>query len=270
KKRKRLDGGGKKFTYVDLDSRLFAWYRQKRTAPGSTTTPVSDIRKERITLRQLQRRGRQLSEELNHSCPSSKWFGRFLVRHRLSLQRPKRQQKIPLDKVHQKATSFYTFLRRASRWAPKRGPMGAFTPRDVFNMDESPLALFGDQAKRSINDINTCNEVEGCLSNKRFCTVILTISGEDQRVGPVLLFKGKGHISPDEQKQYANDVKVTLPNYTFDPATVDSSLIHIDEPEDDDEEQQQIEIQAKIAEDQDKKLSQQKNKQLKLTHFWKK
>ncbi|CAF4521138.1 unnamed protein product, partial [Rotaria sp. Silwood2] len=269
-KRKRLDGGGKKLTYVYLDSRLFAWYRQKRTAPGSTTTPVSDIRKERITLRQLQRRGRQLSEELNHSCPSSKWFGRFLVRHRLSLQRPKRQQKIPLDEVHQKATSFYTFLRRASRWASKRGPMGVFTPCDVFNMDESPLALFGDQAKRSINDINTCNEVEGCLSNKRFCTVIFTVSGEDQLAGPVLLFKWKGHISPDEQKQYANDVKVTLPNYTFDPATVDSPLIHIDESEDDDEEQQQIEIQAKLAEDQDKKLSQQKNKQLKLTHFWKK
>jgi hypothetical protein len=110
KKRKRLDGGGKKLTYVDLDSRLFAWYRQKRTAPGSTTTAVSDIRKERITFRRLQRRGRQLSEELNHPCPSSKWFGRFLVRHRLSLQRPKRQQKIPLDEVHQKATSFYTFL----------------------------------------------------------------------------------------------------------------------------------------------------------------
>ncbi|CAF4078456.1 unnamed protein product [Rotaria sordida] len=182
KKRKRLDGGGKKLTYVDLDSRLFAWYRQKRTAPGSTTTPVSDIRKERVTLRQLQRRGRQLSEELNHPCPSSRWFGRFL----------------------------------------------------------------------------------------RFCTVILTVSGEDQRVGPVLLFKGKGHISPDEQRQYANDVKVTLPNYTFDPATVDSPLLHIDESEDNDEEQQQIEIQAKLAEDQVKKLSQQTNKQLKLTHFWKK
>ncbi|CAF4233773.1 unnamed protein product, partial [Rotaria sp. Silwood2] len=104
----------------------------------------------------------------------------------------------------------------------------------------------------------------------RFCTVIFTVSGEDQLAGPVLLFKWKGHISPDEQKQYANDVKVTLPNYTFDPATVDSPLIHIDESEDDDEEQQQIEIQAKLAEDQDKKLSQQKNKQLKLTHFWKK
>ena len=166
KKRKRLDGGGKKLTYVELDSRLFAWYRQKRTDPGSTTTSASDIHKERVTFRQLQHRGRQLSEELNHPCPSPKWFGHFLVRHRLSLQRPKRQQKIPLNDVHQKATSFYAFLRRASRWAPKRGPMGAFTPRDVFNMDEPPLALFGDQAKRSINDINTCNEVEGCLSNK--------------------------------------------------------------------------------------------------------
>ena len=79
---------------------------------------------------------------------------------------PKRQQKIPLNDVHQRATSFYTFLRWVSRWAPKRGPMGALPPRDILNMDESPLALFGDQAKRSINDINTCNEVEGCLSNK--------------------------------------------------------------------------------------------------------
>ena len=44
--------------------------------------------------------------------------------------------------------------------------MGCFTPRDVFNMDESPLSLFGDQTKLSINDINTCNEISGHLSNK--------------------------------------------------------------------------------------------------------
>ena len=43
---------------------------------------------------------------------------------------------------------------------------------------------------------------------QRFCTIILTVSGEDQRVGPVLLFKGKGHISPIEQKEYADGVKV--------------------------------------------------------------
>jgi hypothetical protein len=43
---------------------------------------------------------------------------------------------------------------------------------------------------------------------QRFCTVILTVSGEDQRVGPVLLFKGMGRVSPDEEKQYAQGVKV--------------------------------------------------------------
>ncbi|CAF1451532.1 unnamed protein product [Rotaria magnacalcarata] len=277
KKRMRRNGAGKKLIYVDLDSRLLTWYRQKRTAPGSTTTPITDIRKEKVTFRYFQRRGRQISQELNHPCPSSKWFGRFLVRHRLSLQRPKRQQKIPLDEVHQKATSFYNYLRRASRWAPKRGPMGAFTPRDVFNMDESPLALFGDQAKRSINDINTCNEVEGCLISeasgrhvifleKRFCTVILTVSGEDQRVDPVLLFKGKGHISPNEQKQYANGIKVTLQNYTYDPSVVDCLSLNINE--DDDEEQ--IQNAATLAAEQDKIILNEKNKQLKLTDLWKK
>ncbi|CAF1588633.1 unnamed protein product, partial [Adineta steineri] len=114
----RRNGAGKRLTYVDRDSRLLVWYRQKRTDPGSTTTPVAVFVKKN---------------------------------QRLSLQRPKRQQKFPLAEVHQKATSFYNYLRRASRWAPKRGPMRAFTPRDVLNMDESPLALFGDQAKRSIN-----------------------------------------------------------------------------------------------------------------------
>ncbi|CAF4700381.1 unnamed protein product, partial [Rotaria magnacalcarata] len=42
----RRNGAGKKLIYVDLDSRLLTWYRQKRTAPGSTTTPITDIRKE--------------------------------------------------------------------------------------------------------------------------------------------------------------------------------------------------------------------------------
>ncbi|CAF3711791.1 unnamed protein product [Rotaria sordida] len=45
-KRKHLDGGGKKLTYVGLDSRLFAWYREKRTDPASTTN-ASDAGEER-------------------------------------------------------------------------------------------------------------------------------------------------------------------------------------------------------------------------------
>ncbi|CAF1393582.1 unnamed protein product [Rotaria sordida] len=76
-------------------------------------------------------------------------------------------------------------------------------------MDESSLSLFSDQSKLNVNDINTCNEIEGHISDKRFCTVILTIFAEDNsRISPVLLFKGKGKISENEKKQYATDIKV--------------------------------------------------------------
>lgn len=95
-----------------------------------------------------------------------KWYRRFMIRHNLSLQRPKRRQKIPIDEAHRLAHSFYSFIRRSSTWAPARGPMGCFTPKDVFNMDESPLELFGDQSKRSINYVNTCNEISNPLPDK--------------------------------------------------------------------------------------------------------
>ena len=66
-----------------------------------------------------------------------------------------------------------------------------------------------NQTKLSINDVNTSNEIEGHVSDKRFCTVILTVFAEDNtRVGPVVLFKGKGQVSDKEQVQYASDVKV--------------------------------------------------------------
>jgi hypothetical protein len=38
--------------------------------------------------------------------------------------------------------------------------------------------------------------------------IILTVSREDQRVGPVLLFKGMSRVSPNEEKQEAQGVKV--------------------------------------------------------------
>ena len=73
-----------------------------------------------------------------------------------------------------------------------------------------------------------------------------------------------------QSKIFLTFLNRTLPNYTFDPLIVDFTLLHIDESDDSNEEQQQIAIQAKLAEDQDKNLSNQKNKQLKLIHFWKK
>ncbi|CAF5055832.1 unnamed protein product, partial [Rotaria magnacalcarata] len=154
-KRKRLDGGGKKLVYVDLDDQLFTWYRSRRTDPTHKSIAPADIRREKVTFRHLEKEGRRISKELNHSLPSSSWYFRFMKRNGLSLQRPKRQDKVPLDEVHRLANSFYTFNRRASLWSIKRGPMGAFTDGDICNMDESPLALFGDQVKRSVNDIGT-------------------------------------------------------------------------------------------------------------------
>ncbi|CAF3524754.1 unnamed protein product [Rotaria sp. Silwood2] len=201
-------GGGVKLHYPDLDQKLLQWFREHR---GIIKQPDETIiiRKEKVSFKQLQRRGKQISIELNHKPSSSKWYGRFLRRHGLSLPKPKRHKKIPLNEVHKLVQEFHSYLRRSSRWGLKRGPMGAFTPKDVCNMDESPLSLFGDQSKLSVNAINTCNEIEGHISNKRFCTVILTVFGEDNsRIGPVLLFKGKAKISENEKKQYATDVKV--------------------------------------------------------------
>ncbi|CAF4738728.1 unnamed protein product [Rotaria sp. Silwood2] len=166
RKSKRLKGGGKKLVYADLNDRLFTWYRSRRTDPKDESLASCDIRREKVTLRHLRKEGRRIAKELNHSPPSSSWYLRFMKRNGLSLQRPKRQNKVPIDEVHRLANSFYMFNRRASLWSLKRGPMGAFTPEDICNMDESPLALFGDQAKKSINDIGTSNEINGCINNK--------------------------------------------------------------------------------------------------------
>ncbi|CAM4843234.1 unnamed protein product [Rotaria magnacalcarata] len=131
-----------------------------------------------------------------------------MKRHGLSLQRHKRQDKVPLDEVHRLANSFYTYNRRASLWSIKRGPMGAFTFEDICNMDETPLALFGDQAKQCVNDIGTNNEINGYISNKRFCTVLLTVFGKNQRMKPTIVFKSKGNIILAERQQYSKDVHV--------------------------------------------------------------
>lgn len=79
---------------------------------------------------------------------------------------------------------------------------GSFPDRDICNVGESPLALFCDQNKASINYVNTPNEVEGRLNNKRFCTLILSAFRDDNnRVGPALIFKGKGRIYEEEKKR---------------------------------------------------------------------
>ncbi|CAF1246010.1 unnamed protein product [Adineta steineri] len=195
-KRKRVEGGGRKLVFVDLDHQLFIWYRTKRSDPKDITLSSGEIKRERITFRHLMKEGRRLAKEL-------------------SLQKPKRQNKIPIDDVHRLAQSFYTFNRRVSTWSIKRSCMGGFTIEDISNMDETPMALFGDQCKRSINDIGTSNDVNGCISNKRFCTILLTVFAKNQRMEPVVLFKGTGNVGVDERQQYAKGVHVIFTPKAF-------------------------------------------------------
>ncbi|CAF4559135.1 unnamed protein product [Rotaria sp. Silwood2] len=95
--------------------------------------------------------------------------------HRFSLQRQKRQQKVLLTNTYKHVTSFYSYIHRASKRASKQGPMDAFTPFGICNMDESPLELFSDQSKRSINDIGSSIDIEGNLINKQLATLILSV-----------------------------------------------------------------------------------------------
>ncbi|CAF1017098.1 unnamed protein product [Rotaria sp. Silwood1] len=205
KKRKRLDGGGAKLSYANLDDRLIRWYRSKR---GLNQADVN-VSKEKVTFKGMVREGYRICSELKTNQPSNKWFTRFLKRHRLSLQKPVRKQKISLSEAHISINKFHSYLRKCSQWGPKRGPMGCFVESDICNMDESPLSLWGDQSRRSINDINTRNEIEGCFENKRFATIMLCVFPErNHRVEPVLLFRGTGKVSSSEEKHYSPNVKV--------------------------------------------------------------
>ena len=96
RKRRRVGDAGKNLKYVEVDSLLLAWYRERQTKVyPSCTTSSTDIRREIISI------------SVKHQPPSTKWYYRLMKRHRLSLQRPKRQQKIQLTDAHKLATSFY-------------------------------------------------------------------------------------------------------------------------------------------------------------------
>ena len=83
-------------------------------------------------------------------------------------------------------------------------------------MDESLLHLWRNQSKRCINDINTKNEIEGQLDNKRFATLIICVFSEDNHtVGRVFLFKDTGNVAVVEEKNYSPAVKVVFTPKSF-------------------------------------------------------
>ena len=78
----------KKLKYKDLDSRLLAQFRERRSPPAessNSSTPPEKFRREKVTFRRLQRQGERISDELLHNRRSSKWYRRFMKRHIASL-----------------------------------------------------------------------------------------------------------------------------------------------------------------------------------------
>ncbi|CAF3988528.1 unnamed protein product [Rotaria magnacalcarata] len=186
-----------KICHKELGQQLIKWFTLKRTNPNNeNSTAPTEIKKERMIVKNSVRHGKKICLSLKiQPYPSKVWFCRFLKRHNLSLPKPKRQQKIMLSEPHN---------------------------RDICNMDESPLALFGDQSKASINYVNTPNEVEGNLNDKRFCTLVLSVFADDNsRLGPALIFKGKRRASEQEKNQYDKSVKV----YFSPTAFINSSIM---------------------------------------------
>ena len=106
--KKRIKGGGKKLKYKDLDSRLLAWFQERRSPPAessNTSTPPKKFRREKMTFRRLQRQGERISDELLHNRPSSKWYRRFM----------KRQQKIPIEETTS-PRSFFLYIHSSFKY----------------------------------------------------------------------------------------------------------------------------------------------------------
>ena len=78
--------------------------------------------------------------------------------------------------------------------------MGAFTPKEICNIDETRFQLFGDQSKRRVNDTGTLNDISGHLNDKtvRYINSHSICSENNHRLGPILIFKGKGQVSAQE------------------------------------------------------------------------
>ena len=90
---------------------------------------------------------------------------------------------------------FHRNIRRAAREGEQAGPLGRWTPRQVANMDQTPLPFtFGEGSTYA--DRGECSVwVRGGASGleKRQCTAQLTIFADGApRVKPLLIFRGKG------------------------------------------------------------------------------
>jgi hypothetical protein len=127
---------------------------------------------------------------------------------------------------------------------------------------------YTDAAEEYLEKNGPRSKIKLSASQSRILCTRLTITAWKRTITNVNFkqeFKNIGYIWMDNSPVSPR----TLPGYTFDPHTIDYPLLQVDE-EDEEEEEKRIETQAKLAQDQNKRISNQTNKQKTLAHFWKK
>jgi hypothetical protein len=127
---------------------------------------------------------------------------------------------------------------------------------------------YTDAAEEYLEQNGPRSKIKLSASQSRILCTRLTMTAWKRTIATVNFkqeFKHIGYIWTDNSPVSPR----TLPGYTFDPSTINLPLSKIDE-ENDEENERRIETQAKLAENQSKRLSNQKNQQKTLAYFWKK
>ena len=175
KKRKRLDGGGRKRLRPELDSILLDWIMSQR---------MKSLRMSKRSIREEAKRlYPTLDSEGNFNFKASVgWVNKFLIRSNLSLRRRTTvTQKNPAQ-VYSKITSFIMFV--SNTLSTKK-----INPASIVAMDETSLwfdmlsnSTIAPKGSKTVQLKSTGNE-------KAHATVVLAAKGDGTKLLPFVVFK---------------------------------------------------------------------------------
>jgi hypothetical protein len=176
KKRKRLEGGGRKVTSEDMDRQLVQWIFSMRN------------RQLRVSRKMIRRKASELFGDCEDATrnifkASRGWLDKFMSRNELSVRRRTTiAQKNPNDMI-QKMVSFINFMERA------RERLKA-TASEIIAMDETAVwfDMVGESTVHSTGAKSISIKSTG-HEKSRF-TVILTASGSGVKFKPYVVFHG--------------------------------------------------------------------------------
>ena len=193
---KRVQGGGRRAFWPDMEEKLVEEFKQ--------------LRQKGLKVKHywFKTRARQLMRKMHPGDDfrfSPGWFDRFKARNDLSYRLA--------TNVEIKIRSFHQEIRRvAASEAAETGQLGKFSLATIANVDQTPLPFTFNKGQgydqKGAKTVWHCGAQSGF--DKRQCTVQLTIFADGEpRIKPLLIFRGKGlRISQAERKEHDRRVVV--------------------------------------------------------------